>query len=156
MYCFSLNQTKGSFRVNKLFFIFSSVLGTFILASIFLWDQQPEQEKVVANSKRFFISSQPNVRISTKNSKLTQTKTDRRTRTDAEIDSERRALRSKERFNLMEEEERGEFSDKTDCTIGIKFILKTFSKILNLIDIMFSQIMRTPIDYSRTTLVLLN
>ena len=149
MYCFSWNQTKGSFRVNKLFFIFSSVLGTFLLASIFLWDQQPEQ-------KRFFISSQPNVRISTKNSKLTQTKTDRRTRTDAEIDSERRALRSKERFNLMEEEERGEFSDKTDCTIGIKFILKTFAKILNLIDILFSQSMPTLIDYSRTILVLLN
>ena len=120
MHRFSLNQTKGSFRINKLFFIFSFVLGTLFLASVFLWNGQPEVISYVI-SKNKFVSPQPNLRL---NSKPQTERTHRRTRTDAEIDSERRSLRSKERFNLMEEEKRdraAKGSEETNCTIGMLF-----------------------------------
>jgi len=120
MHRFSLNQTKGSFRINKLFFIFSFVLGTLFLASVFLWNGQPEVISYVI-SKNKFVSPQPNLHL---NSKPQTERTHKRTRTDAEIDSERRSLRSKEWFNLMEEEKRDSAAkgrEESKCTIGMLF-----------------------------------
>ena len=118
MLCLALNQTKGSFRVNKLFIILFFIVAVLFLAyySILFWDEVGEVTVMRSIAKRSFIFPEPNSVIDLNSER----KTDRKT--DAEIDNERRTLRTKEKFNLMEEDisdSANKRTQVTDCTIGL-------------------------------------
>lgn len=119
MLCLALNQTKGSFRVNKLFIFLFFIVAVLFLAyySILFWDEVGEVTVMRSIAKRSFIFPEPNSVILDLNS---ERKTDRKT--DAEIDNERRTLRTKEKFNLIEEDisdSANKRTQVTDCTIGL-------------------------------------
>ena len=118
MLCLALNQTKGSFRVNKLFIFLFFIVAVLFLAyySILFWDEVGEVTVMRSIAKRSFIFPEPNSVIDLNSER----KTDRKT--DAEIDNERRTLRTKEKFNLMEEDisdSANKRTQVTDCTIGL-------------------------------------
>ena len=95
----SSNAMKALFRVHKLFFILLLVL---ILLSISIYyrisDEGWTHLSLLPNNYRLII--------------------DRNSKSDIQIDNERRALRLIETFNLIEEN--ANLPSLTNCNIGIK------------------------------------
>ena len=119
MFYLILNVLKGSFRVNKLFFICLLVLVMLLCSLHFSFEIEEQSHKNMAmlNKENRFVSPEPNLFIS----KVPSI----RNKTDADIDNERRELRRTERFNLMEEIYGVNWTDNfafirrlAECTLG--------------------------------------